>query len=192
MNEAEQEHKHTGGSGCQGREISQIPADMLLPLVYDELRRLAAAKMAREAPGQTLQATALVHEAWIRLGGEEQSWDDQSHFFGAAAEAMRRILIDRARTKQAAKRGGGWQRLDLDFIDQPSEAPDEALLRVSEAVEVLELEDPKAAEFVKLRFFAGLKVEEAALAMGISDRTGRRYWRFARAWLHDHLSEGDA
>lgn len=174
-------------------EQGENSSERLLPMVYDELRKLARARMSRERSDHTLQATALVHEAWIRLAGSrDQEWENRAHFFGAAANAMRRILIDRARGKAAAKRGGGWERVDLALIDEPSEAPDDALLRVSEAVDILEREDAKVAEFVKLRFFAGLTVEEAALALGISDRTGRRYWRFACAWLHNHLSKNES
>jgi len=165
----------------------------MLPLVYAELRQLAAAKMARELPGQTLQPTALVHEAWLRLtaGGAvspTDQWENRAHFFGAAAEAMRRILIDRARSKQAIRHGGGLDRLDLDEIEVPERAGDEVLLRVSDALAKLEMDDPRSAELVKLRFFSGLAVEEAALALGISERTARRCWRFARAWLRDALS----
>lgn len=168
-------------------------SERLLPIVYEELRKLAAARMMHERADHTLQATALVHEAWLRLAGSgDQSWENRSHFFGAAAEAMRRVLIDRARGKKAAKRGGGWERLDFEFLDNPCEVPDQALLRVHEAVDVLEREDAQAARFVTLRFFAGLTVEEAALALGFSDRTGRRYWRFARAWLHDYLGRGES
>lgn len=168
-------------------------AEDLLPLVYAELRQLAAAKMAREQPGTTLQPTALVHEAWLRLtgGGAEAAvgrWESRAHFFGAAAEAMRRILIDRARRKQACRHGGGLERAELDELEIPERAGDEVLLRVSDALATLEREDPKSAELVKLRFFSGLGVEEAALALGISDRTARRCWRFARAWLRDALS----
>ena len=163
-------------------------ADELLPLVYEELRKLAAAKMAQEKPGQTLQPTALVHEAWMRLVGTESGrWENRSHFFGAAAEAMRRILIDRARRKQAAKHGGGWERIELDQINIPDRASEDTLLSVDEALEALSREDAKAAELVKLRFFGGLSVEEAATVLGVTDRTARRYWRFARAWLHDHF-----
>lgn len=170
-----------------------LAAEQLLPLVYEELRRLAAHKMAHEAPGHTLQATALVHEAWLRLvRSEGQTWDNRGHFFAAAAEAMRRILIDRARRRQSAKHGGGWERLDLDQIDAPDTATDPLLGRVGEAVEKLALEDPRAAQLVTLRFFAGLSVEEAALALGVTDRTARRDWRFARAWLHDELRRAGA
>jgi len=163
-------------------------AQRLLPLVYEELRRLAAARMALERPGHTLQATALVHEAWLRLQqGEQQSWENRGHFFAAAAEAMRRVLIDRARQKQAAKHGGGWQRVELETIDAPARADEDTLLWVNESLEALAREDAKAAELVKLRFFAGLSVEDASLALGVTDRTARRYWRFARAWLYDEL-----
>lgn len=163
-------------------------AERLLPLVYEELRRLAAARMALERPGQTLQATALVHEAWLRLQqGERQSWENRGHFFAAAAEAMRRVLIDRARQKLAAKHGGGWQRVELEVIDAPARADEDTLLWVNESLEALGREDAKAAELVKMRFFTGLSVEDAALALGVTDRTARRYWRFARAWLYDEL-----
>jgi len=164
-------------------------AEELLPLVYEELRKLAAQKMAREAAGQTLQPTALVHEAWLRMaGGDGQvQFQNRGHFFAAAAEAMRRILIDRARSKQAAKHGGGWERVELETIDAPARADEDTLLGVNDSLEALAREDASAAELVKLRFFAGLSVEEAALALGVTDRTARRYWRFARAWLFDHL-----
>jgi RNA polymerase sigma factor (TIGR02999 family) len=164
-------------------------AEELLPLVYDELRKLAASRMAREAPGHTLQPTALVHEAWLRLTASEQNaWANRAHFFAAAAEVMRRVLIDRARQKQAAKHGGGWQRVELETIDAPARADEGTLLWVDESLEALAREDAKAAELVKLRFFAGLSVEDAAIALGVTDRTARRYWRFARAWLYDELS----
>lgn len=168
-------------------------AEDLLPLVYAELRQLAAAKLAREQAGMTLQPTALVHEAWLRLtgGGAEAAtgrWENRAHFFGAAAEAMRRILIDRARSKRACRHGGGLSRAELDELELPERAGDEVLLRVGEALAAMEREDPRSAELVKLRFFSGLGVEEAALALGISERTARRCWRFARAWLRDALS----
>ena len=164
-------------------------ADELLPLVYDELRKLAAQRMAHEAPGHTLQPTALVHEAWLRLvNAEAHGFQNRGHFFAAAAEAMRRILIDHARRKSARKHGGGLQRVDLDQIDVPARADDDTLLGINDCREALSREDPKAAELVKLRFFGGLSVEEAAQAMGVTDRTARRYWRFARAWLRDALS----
>ena len=170
----------------QAVEQGENSSVRLLPIVYEELRKLAYSRMSQERGDHTLQPTALVHEAWLRLAGSaNQEWDNRAHFFGAAAEAMRRVLIDRGRSKQAAKRGAGWERVGLDLIDRPSEAPDDLLLLVSEAVDALADEDPSAAEFVKLRFFAGLTVEEAALALGVTDRTGRRYWRFARVWLCD-------
>jgi RNA polymerase sigma factor (TIGR02999 family) len=174
-------------------------ADQLLPLVYDELRRLAAQELAREAPGQTLQATALVHEAYVRLvagegrrRGEEPAWESRRHFFAAAAEAMRRILIDRARGKRRLKRGGGWRRLRLDHIDLPgSEAPEE-FLALDEALQKLAQQDTLGAELVKLRFFAGLTLEEAAHTLGLARRTADRYWAFVRSWLYDELRRGDA
>ncbi len=164
-------------------------AEGLLPLVYDELRRLAATRMSTEKAGHTLQPTALVHEAWLRLvQGEGQRFENRAHFFAAAAEAMRRILIDHARRKSARKHGGGLQRVDLERIDIPAKADDDTLLDINERLGDLAQEDPKAAELVKLRFFGGLSVEEAAQAMGVTDRTARRHWRFARAWLRDALS----
>ncbi|MBL9127127.1 MAG: sigma-70 family RNA polymerase sigma factor [Verrucomicrobiales bacterium] len=176
---------------------SDLPgsAEDLSTVVYEELRQLAAAKMANESPGQTLQPTALVHEAWLRLaaGGAEPAmdrWENRAHFFGAAAEAMRRILIDRARKKQAVRHGGGLDRTALDDIEIPERAGDEVLLRVNDALEALGRDDPRSAELVKLRFFGGLGVEEAGRALGISERTARRCWRFARAWLRDTLSRG--
>ena len=161
-------------------------ADELLPLIYAELRRLAAAKMAREQPGHTLQATALVHEAWLRLG--DGVFANRAHFFAAAAEAMRRILIDHARRKNAVKRNAGAQRIDLDRVDVAVEADEETLLLVNDAVEKLAKENPQAAELVKLRFFVGLDYEEAAQALGISERSSKRCWAFARAWLYRELS----
>ncbi|HEV8421922.1 MAG TPA: ECF-type sigma factor, partial [Chthoniobacterales bacterium] len=164
-------------------------ADELLPLVYDELRKLAAAKMAGEQPGQTLQATALVHEAWMRLAGENHSWQNRRHFFSAAAEAMRRILVERARRRGRLKRGGGGHEcLPLDEIDVAIEADDPNLLRVHEALEKLAKEDPVKAELVKLRFFAGLRIPEAAELLGLSGTTAKRYWTYARAWLYDDLT----
>ncbi len=172
----------------QSVERGENSAERLLPLLYDELRKLAAHKLAQEAPGQTLQPTALVHEVWLRLLGNENSqWNSRSHFFGAAAEAMRRILIDSARRKEAEKRGAGLQRVDLEDVDVAAKADGTTLLRMDEALEKLAREDPPAAELVKLRFFAGLTNEQAAAALGISVRTAKRYWAFARAWLHDEL-----
>src|SRR6266853_1137992 len=168
-------------------------ASELLPLVYEELRKLAAHKLANEAPGQTLQATALVHEAWLRLiRVEDQNFQNRAHFFAAAAEAMRRILIERARRKATQRHGGGFQRVDLEQIDLPEKASDDLLLRVDTALENLAREDARAAELVKLRFFAGLTMEEAAQALGVTDRTARRDWRFARAWLFDGLKASPA
>ncbi len=166
----------------------------LLPLVYDELRRLAARRMALEQPGQTLQATALVHEAYLRLvgSGPDQPWDGRGHFFAAAAEAMRRILIDRARDRKRLKRGGTRRRESLDlnsFLDD--DAPPDDLLDLDEALERLAKADPRAAELVKLRLFAGLNLEEAAKALGVVRRTAERDWSFARAWLYRQLVPRD-
>jgi RNA polymerase sigma factor (TIGR02999 family) len=171
-------------------------AEQLLPLVYEELRKLAAAKLAREKPGQTLQATALVHEAYLRLvdreqRGAESSWDSRRHFFAAAAEAMRRILVDRARDKRRFKRGGGWRRLHLDEIDPAIEQSPDDLLALDEALSKLAQEDPVCAELVKLRLFTGLTLGESADTLGIARRTADRYWAFARSWLYDALSQDD-
>ncbi len=164
-------------------------AAQLLPLVYDELRRLAAQKLLHESPGQTLQATALVHEVYLRLAGSgaEPEWKGRSHFLGVAAEAMRRILINRARDKKRLKRGGDRRRLALDEWACAAETPDEDLLALNEALEGLAAEEPRCAELVKLRFFVGLTLEEAALALGLSRRTTDRDWAYARAWLYDQL-----
>ena len=168
-------------------------AEQLLPLVYDELRRLAVQKLAQEKPGQTLQPTALVHEAYTRLvgGGEgvagEPLWDGRGHFFAAAAEAMRRILIDRAREKRSAKRGGGRQKVDIDAVDVATRATPDQLLALDDALAKLAREDPAAARLVELRYFAGLTVEEAGKALGISTATAYRHWKYARAWLHGEL-----
>jgi RNA polymerase sigma factor (TIGR02999 family) len=160
-------------------------------LSSDQLRKLAEARMRNESPDHTLDATGLVHEAYIRLiGSADPGWQNRAHFFAAAAEAMRRVLIDRARTKRAARHGAGWERVDLETIDAPTQAGEEMLFRVNEALEDLSREDDKAAEIVKLRFFTGMTVEEAGLALGVTERTARRYWRFARAWLHDRLQPG--
>ena len=168
-----------------------MAGEQLLPLLYSELRQLAAARMAQEGPGQTLQPTALVHEAWLRLvGAEHQNWQSRAHFFGAAAEAMRRILIERARRKQAAKRGARAEHVDLDKVDVAATADDETLLAVNDALEKLALEDARCAELVKLRFFVGLDYNDAAKALGISERTAKRYWTFARAWLYRELNAG--
>jgi len=160
----------------------------LLPLVYEELRKLAAAKMAREAPGQTLQATALVHEAWLRLGGEDQpAWQNRSHFLAAAAEAMRRILVESARRKLRLKRGSGGERVQLheSAIEPPAE--DEKILQVHEALEVLSTEDPEKAQIVKLRFFVGLSHEEIAALLGVNEKTVRRHWEVAKVRLFQNI-----
>jgi RNA polymerase sigma factor (TIGR02999 family) len=165
-------------------------AHELLPLVYEELRKLAAARMASEWDTSTLQPTALVHEAWLRLVGTEQpNWKSRGHFFAAAAEAMRRILIDRARRKQSLKRGARAERLDLDRVDVAIQADEKSLLAMNEALEKLEVEDPQSAELVKLRFFVGLNYQEAAQTLGISERSAKRCWAFARAWLYRELSQ---
>ena len=166
-------------------------ADQLLPLVYDELRQLAAAKLAHEKPGQTLQATALVHEAYVRLVGsagpsttdQGRGWDSRGHFFAAAAEAMRRILVEQSRRKGRLRHGGGLRRVDLLDADVAAPADDEQLLLLDEALTRLAAARPQAAELVKLRFFSGLTLEEAAPLLGLSPRSARRLWVFARAWL---------
>jgi RNA polymerase sigma factor (TIGR02999 family) len=163
-------------------------AGELLPLVYEELRRLAAHKMANEAPGQTLQATALVHEAWLRLAGAQNvEWNGRAHFFAAAAEAMRRILIDNARRKQALRHGGQMARADVAAVELPSPMPDDELLALDEALGRLTAFDPRAADVVKLCFFVGMTQEEAAQELGISLRTAARLWSFARAFLYDQM-----
>ena len=164
-------------------------AEQLLPLVYEELRNLAAQRLAQEKPGQTLQATALVHEAYLRLvdADREQPWNGRGHFFAAAAEAMRRILVNRARDKGRLKRGGGRQRVDLDNISDPATTSDEDLLDLDDALERLAGAQPECAKLVKLRFFAGMTLDEAATALGLARRTADRQWAFARAWLFDAL-----
>jgi RNA polymerase sigma factor (TIGR02999 family) len=165
-------------------------ADELLPHVYEELRKLAAQKMAREDPGQTLQPTALVHEAWLRLvGNENTKWNGRSHFFGAAAEAMRRILIENARRKRAQRHGGGQQRVDIEQVDIPGVASDDELLAVNDALEKLAARDHLKAELVKLRYFVGLTLDEAAEILGVSTPTVKRHWTFARAWLHAEIRD---
>jgi RNA polymerase sigma factor (TIGR02999 family) len=168
-------------------------SEELLPLVYDELRRLAAHRLAREAPGLTLQATALVHEAYVRiLGTEAASWNGRAHFFAAAAEAMRRILIENARRRRSAKYGGGRQRVDLDAVDVSAggDFPSEDILALDEALSRLAAEDPQKAELVKLRFYGGLSVEDAGRVLGVSRATADRYWTYARVWLFSALSDG--
>ena len=169
-------------------------AERLLPLVYDELRKLAGQKLGQEKPGQTLQATALVHEAYLRLVDVEkvQHWDSRGHFFAAAAEAMRRILLNRARDKQRLKRGGGRKRLDLDELEISDDTEDEHLIALDEALAQLAVEDPAAAQLVNLRFFAGLTLKEAADSLGLALRTAERQWAYARAWLYARLRQDDA
>ncbi len=163
-------------------------ADQLLPVVYDELRRLAASKLAQEKPGQTLQPTALVHEAWLRLvGPHQQPWNGRSHFFGAAAEAMRRILVENARRKQRAKHGGALQRVDLTDLDLAQTTSNAQLLAVDEALDRLAAIDPVGAKLVQLRFFVGLSNLEAARVLGLPERSAKRTWAYARAWLHEEL-----
>lgn len=166
-------------------------ADRLLPLVYEELRKLAAARMAQEKPGQTLQATALVHEAWLRLAGTEKqkAWNSRGHFFGAAAEAMRRILVERARQKARVRHGGGLERVDLEHVNLATEDNDQTLLAMSDALDALARESPQKAEIVKLRYFTGLENQEIARALGISLSTVERSWAYARSWLHRELKK---
>jgi RNA polymerase sigma factor (TIGR02999 family) len=166
-------------------------ADQLLPLVYEELRKLAAQKLAQENPGQTLQATALVHEAYLRLVDADRgkNWDSRGHFFAAAAEAMRRILLNRARDKKCLKRGGRFQRVDLERLGVVDDASDEELVAIDDTLLRLAEENPPCAELVKLRFFAGLTLEEASAALGLARRTADRYWAYARARLYEMLSE---
>jgi len=165
--------------------------DELLPAVYQELRQLAAWKLSQERPGQTLQATALVHEAYLRLvGAEAQSWKSRSYFFAAAAEAMRRILIESARRKQSLKRGGSRQRVDIDDAQLAIEEPSEDIVALDAALTKLANKDHIKYELVKLRYFAGLTLEQAATALGISVTTAKRYWTYARAWLYREVSKG--
>jgi RNA polymerase sigma factor (TIGR02999 family) len=181
------------------RILSQIEqgdpqaAEQLLPLVYDELRKLAAVKLTQEKPGQTLQATALVHEAWLRLFGDSdtRNWDSRGHFFAAAAEAMRRILVEQARRKQSQRRGGDWQQHPLENLDIAIPEPSVDLLAVNEALSKFERIDPVAAQLVKLRYYAGLTIPQAAAALAISSTTADRYWAYARVWLHAELAKGD-
>ena len=166
------------------------PADELLRLVYNELRQLAARKMAKESGDQTLQPTALVHEAWLRLGGDEQpTWENRTHFFCAAAEAMRRILIDRARRKQAVRHGGGQQRCDIDEIEIAAPTQDAELLAVNEALDQFAAQEPQKADLVKLRYFAGMGLKEAGQVLGISEPTAVRWWTYAKAWLYQAIQK---
>ena len=171
-------------------------AEQLLPMVYDALRKLAAQKLAQERPGQTLEATALVHEAYLRLVGASlehtaEEWQGRAHFFSAAAEAMRRILIEKARRKSRQKHGGGQPRADIDLANLAAPMPDADLLALDEAMTRLAAEDPIRAQLVRLRFYAGLTNDEAAHVLGISAVTAKRYWRYARAWLHREVGKGD-
>lgn len=164
-------------------------AAQLLEMVYDELRRLAASRMAQEAPGQTLQATALVHEAWLRLGGDHQPhWQNQAHFFGAAAEAMRRILIENARRKNAIRHGGNLERVNIDSLDLASAMDNDEVLALDEALEHFSTEHPEKAQLVKLRFFTGMTLGEAGKILGISEPTAKRHWAFSRAWLYREIN----
>jgi RNA polymerase sigma factor (TIGR02999 family) len=169
------------------------PARELLPLVYDELRRLAAQRLARESPGQTLQATALVHEAYLRLvgGDPDRPWDGRGHFFAAAAEAMRRILVENARRRHRLKRGGHRARVDLDVAQPAAPETDDDLLALDEALEKLAAKDPAKAQLVQLRVFAGLTLAEAAEILGMSTSTADRYWAYARAWLRVEIAGGE-
>jgi RNA polymerase sigma factor (TIGR02999 family) len=168
-------------------------ANELLPLVYEELRKLAASKMAREAPGQTLQPTALVHEAWLKLASQQnQQFANRAHYFAAAAEAMRRILVDNARRKSARRHGGGQARVDLQEIQIAAPVADDQLLALNEALDKLAALDQPKAELVKFRYFAGMSLQEAATMLGISEATAKRWWSYTRAWLYTELQGGDA
>jgi RNA polymerase sigma factor (TIGR02999 family) len=173
------------------RQGDSLAASELLPLVYQELRRIAAHKMAGESPGHTLQPTALVHEAWLRLveKDDQAQFQNRAHFFGAAAEAMRRILIDRARRKQAQKHGAGSEHLDIDDLEIPAPVDDEELLAVNDALDRFTTVDAKKAELVKLRYFVGLTIEEAAPILGVSEPTAKRWWAYARAWLFTEIKK---
>lgn len=172
----------------QAGQTDPTAPEKLLPLVYEELRKLARAKMANELPGQTLQPTALVHEAYLRLvGNDEQAWANRAHFFAAAAEAMRRILIDRARRRHAARHGSGRERVHLDGFDIAAPAPDPELLAIHDALEKFVAIAPLKAELVKLKYFAGLSTDEAAAILGLSAPTAKRHWSYARAWLFREL-----
>jgi RNA polymerase sigma factor (TIGR02999 family) len=165
-------------------------ADELLPLVYGELRKLAASRMAHQPPGQTLQATSLVHEAWLKLvGSGKEQWESRRHFFSAAAEAMRHILIDRARRKQTARHGGGWKRVEVEDVEVAAPTDDETLLALHEALEELERVDPAKAEVVKLKFFVGLSQREIGQLLNLSERTIERHWAYAQAWLFERMGQ---
>ncbi len=185
----ERHHAHP----LRDRASDASAGEQLLPLVYDELRKLAAAKLANERPGQTLQATALVHEAYIRLVDvdHQQKWNSRGHFFMAAAEAMRRILVENARKKRRLKYGGDHQRIDFDKTEVAGDVPSEDLLALDEAMRRLASEDPAKARLVELRFFGGLTVDESAQVLGISGITAKRKWRYARAWLRREVTKGE-
>lgn len=194
---------HSGLAACDMSDITHFllqiesgdssAADKLLPLVYNELRKLASVKLLQEKAGQTLQATALVHEAYLRLLGTNESqpsWESRGHFFAAAAEAMRRILVDQARHKSSLKRGGNWQRRDLAEVDLAIPEPPDDLLALDDALRRFEQHDPLKAKLVKMRYFVGLSIPDSAAALGISSATADRYWSYARAWLHTELAKG--
>jgi RNA polymerase sigma factor (TIGR02999 family) len=178
-----------GESGGSGDRKESVAADLLLPLVYEELRRLAAQKMATEPAGHTLQATALVHEAWLRVGGARQSWENRAHFYGAAAEAMRRILIEAARRKRAARHGGNLERISADAIEIEAPIAEDKLMALNEALDRLEEHDARKAQLVKLRYFTGLTVEATAEVLGISKQTAKRDWSYSRAWMFRWIKE---
>lgn len=170
-----------------GRGEANASAD-LLPLVYDELRRHAAVRMARESPGQTLQPTALVHEAWLRMsGGSDRHWQNRAHFFGAAAEAMRRILIESARRKARLRRGSNAQHVDIDNLELAATTPDEKVLLINDALERLQVQDPEKALIVVLKFFVGLTNQEVAASTGVTERTVERHWAYAKVWLFQSI-----
>ncbi len=176
------------GNGEAAATGARLTAEQLLPLVYDELRRLAAAKMANQPPGQTLQPTALVHEAYLKLAGNKAgSWGDQRHFFSAAAKAMQQILVDTARRKARIKHAGGKQLVPVDDLDIADAAEDEKILLVNEALEKLALEDPTRAEVVRLRYFVGLTHAQTAEVLGLAEKTVRRHWEFSRVWLFEAI-----
>jgi RNA polymerase sigma factor (TIGR02999 family) len=184
---------------CAIEQGDQHAAEQLLPLVYDELRRLAARKLAHEKPGQTLEATALVHEAYLRLMGSGdaiathgQHWNSRGHFFAAAAEAMRRILVENARRKKCHKHGGGQERIDIELTSLPTHMTSDELVALDEALEQLRLHDPVKAQLVTLRYFGGMTIEQAAEVLSISRVTAHRYWTYARAWLHQRITGADS
>lgn len=170
-------------------ESDHLTVEQVLPLVYDELRRIAASQMAQEGSHKTLQATALVHEAWLKLEKDKPFWKNRKQFMCVAAEAMRRILVDRARKRGRLKRGGDMERVPLDQVDVAIESDTEQIIKVHEALEKLAMKDPMKAQLIKLRFFAGLKIPEAADVLGISTTTAKRHWTFARVWLLDQLND---